>query len=131
MSYKMNYTGVDESGSFEPLPEGTYVVSIERVEETVTKSSGLPMVKVRYKVLNDGKHRNRIVFDQIVLFGKDDKGAGMTKHFLHVIGEPYDAIFEVNPQNWIGKELLVQLKIDKEYNSNKVVSRDEADQIPF
>ena len=128
MSYKMNYGGVAESGTFEPLPVGAYRVTIDKIEETTTKGAGLPMIKVRYKV-SSGKYTGRFIFDNVVLFGKTDKGAGMTKHFLHIIDEPYDGDFDVDPDNWVGKELTVQVKIDEKYNSNKVVAREGG--IPF
>lgn len=129
MSYRMNYSQVAETGNFEPLPDGVYSVEIEKYEETET-SKGKPMIKVRYRIVSE-KHKNRKLFDQIVLFGPEDKGAGMTKHFLHIIGEPHEGEFEVNPENWIGKKLMARIVIDTKYNNNKVVGREVIDDIPF
>ena len=130
MTYKANYDTVSESGNFEPLPEGNYTVKIEKIQETTTKKSGLPLIKIRYKVIDEGKFKNRILFDQITLFEGDAPGAGITKHFLHVIGQPYQGDFEIDPGAWVDAELQVKIVIDKQYDSNKVKSHSEGG-IPF
>ena len=121
--FKVNYSGVVESGNFEPLPAGDYSVVIGRVE-TVKTLKGDPMVKVRYNVIN-GEYDGRVLFDNVVIFGGNKPGAGMTKHFLHVIEEQYDGEFEIVPSNWVGKKLNVVLKVDEKYNNNKVTERKE------
>lgn len=129
MGYEVNYSGVDEAMEFEPLPENVYPVEIEKVEEKQTRN-GDPLIRIRYKVVS-GKCKNRKLFDQVVLFQGDAKGAGITKHFLHVIGEPYEGEFEIEPDNWIGKQLNVKVIVDSEYNNNKIVAREVFSDIPF
>lgn len=128
-SYDVNYQNVSESYSFEPLPDGDYTVEIKAIEEKVSKN-GRPLIKVRYEV-DFGTFRGRRIFDQVTIFNGDEPGAGITKHFLHVISEPHEGAFRVTPDNWIGRKLVVKVKIDPKWNNNKVVSRDFAESIPF
>lgn len=130
MSHMVDYTNVTESQNFEPLPEGEYGVTIEKVVESLTKETGRPLIKIQYNVVN-GKNANRKLFDNIVIFEGDAKGAGITKHFLHVIDEPYEGKFAVNPDNWVGKSLTVKVTIDEQWNSNKIVSREVYSDLPF
>lgn len=127
--YPVNYSNVNESQKFEPLPEGTYPVQIERIEETRTKG-GKPMIKVRY-VVTSGQHKGRKLFDQVTLFEANEKGAGITKHFLHIIGEPYEGEFEVDPDNWPGRDLQVTVTVDTKFDSNQIKSRELPEEIPF
>lgn len=129
--YSLDYNGVAEStGEFEPLPEGEYEVCIDKVEETQTKQTGRPMIKVLYKVMKPKEHEGRILFDQVVLVEAGAKGAGMTKHFLHVIDEPYEGNFEVDPDHWVGKSLKVSVTVTEDGKYNNVKSRAVAD-LPF
>ena len=129
MVYKMNYTGVNEAMSRDPLPDGSYNVKIEKIDEKIAKS-GRPLIKVRYKVIS-GPHAGRLIFDYVVLFAGGEPGAGMTMHFLKVIGQPHEGNFDVEPKNWIDKELSVSVITDPAYNSNKVKAREKLEEIPF
>lgn len=129
MKYKLDYGKVSESSS-DPVPKGKYNVEIIKLETTET-SKGDPMIRLRTKILN-GLYKGRIIFDQIVLFPPDAVGAGFTKHFLHVIGEPFEGdSLDVNTDRWLGKRYTVVADVDEQYNSNKVKSRDFLDDIPF
>ena len=115
-----NYGKVKESGMFELLPENDYAVEIARARATdnngelqVTKN-GDPMVSVMLEVI-EGEYKGRTVWTNIIIFNISDpndppKGAGIAKHFLHVIGEPYEGDFVWDSDNWIGKQLKVTVK---------------------
>lgn len=63
-------SGVDENASsFEVLPKGTYNVIIDECELTEAKSSGAPMLAMKY-VIDGGEYDSRVIFDYIVLGGK-------------------------------------------------------------
>ena len=90
-----NTKGVQESGSFALIPEGNYEVVINEVYETdkdgdsLTTSTGHPYVNVELKIVN-GNMKGQRLFHNVIFFPKESKGAGITKHFMKVIGEPYD-----------------------------------------
>ena len=129
-TYRRNYKGVDESG-FELLPTGNYSVEIAKVQEGKTKDGKKDLIKIRYRVILPADHKGRLIFDQITLLQGDEPGAGITKHFLHVIDEPYDGDFEIIPENWIGKKLNVGVVVDEQYNNNKIKTHDAFEDIPF
>lgn len=144
MPFSHDTTGVEESGNFAPVPENDYVVKIDAVQELdkngrpLKSQNGNRMVKVRYKIA-EGDYKGRKLFDNITFISPGAKGAGISKHFLHVIGEPYEGQFQVAPESWIGKSLKVSVTIDDSYDGkerNKIqghnpVAAEEESDIPF
>ena len=130
MRYNLgNFKNVQESGNFEPLPPGEYDVEIAKIQETKA-SSGRDMVKLRYTVLKPTEYQGRIIFDQLTLIVAGEAGAGILKHFLHMVDEPFeDESMGVEPERWLGKKLSVVITIDKDYNTNKV--KEHKEWMPF
>lgn len=50
-----------KSGSYKEVPEGTYEVSIEKLELVASKA-GKPMVTCWMKVLSDGEYKGSLIF---------------------------------------------------------------------
>lgn len=69
-----NLNDVEESSSFEVLPKGTYNAIVEEFEFTTSQSSGSPMVKCVYSII-DGEFAERKIFDYYVLTGEGAKFA--------------------------------------------------------
>lgn len=46
--------------SREPLPEGVYDVQIAKIEETKSKTSGNPMLKIEFDILSEGYNGRKI-----------------------------------------------------------------------
>ena len=128
MQYQRDFSSVSELGDRDLLPADEYVVEISSVREAQTKSN-LPLIKIRYRVVR-GAYENRNVFDQIVIFPGDQSGAGITKHFLHVIGEQYEGKCIIDPLKWIKKRLTISVIIDKAYNNNKVIRHTLYEDLP-
>lgn len=90
------------------LEAGIYLARIVSAEEGITAKEN-EKVDVKYEVVDDAT-----VFESIVFA---DKIMGRTKHFLHVIDEPYQGTeVEPQPENWIGKELRLRLNTEKYIN---------------
>lgn len=68
-----NLDDVEES-SFEVLPKGTYNAIVEEFEFTTSQSSGSPMIKCVYSII-DGEYVDRKIFDYYVLTGEGAKYA--------------------------------------------------------
>lgn len=68
-----NLDDVEES-SFEVLPKGTYNAIVEEFEFTTSQSSGSPMIKCVYSII-DGEYADRKIFDYYVLTGEGAKYA--------------------------------------------------------
>lgn len=64
----------EQASSFEVLPKGTYNAIVEEFEFTTSQSSGSPMIKCVYSII-DGEYANRTIFDYYVLTGEGAKYA--------------------------------------------------------
>ena len=111
MRYKTDMNGVDEGGSFELLPEGTYICNIdEEIGEKITKN-GDPMALITL-IVATGEHAGRKVWDNII-FPEPDSPAikikGRTKHFLHCLGLEYDGELSGDTDFWAGKAITVRV----------------------
>ena len=74
-SMVFNLNEVDEqASSFEVLPKGTYNAIVEEFEFTTSQSSGSPMIKCVYSII-DGEYTDRKIFDYYVLTGEGAKYA--------------------------------------------------------
>ena len=70
-----NLNEVDaQANSFEVLPKGTYNAIVEEFEFTTSQSSGSPMIKCVYSII-DGEYADRKIFDYYVLTGEGAKYA--------------------------------------------------------
>ena len=59
----------ESSGSdFEDVPDGTYIVSVEKMELTMTKETNKPMFAVQFKI-KEGEHKDRMFFFNRVVGG--------------------------------------------------------------
>lgn len=121
--FKYDYSGVRERGEgLDPIPEGDYSFVITKVEERRTKNKD-PMVHVTCKVM-EGLYAGRIVWHNVNFLPKDNKGAGMSKHFLHVIGQPFEGMVDVEPNEWINATFCAHVKIE-EFNGKTQNNIDE------
>lgn len=74
-SMVFNLNEVEEQpSSFEVLPKGTYNAIVEEFEFTTSQSSGSPMIKCVYSII-DGEYADRKIFDYYVLTGEGAKYA--------------------------------------------------------
>ena len=64
----------EQPSSFEVLPKGTYNAIVEEFEFTTSQSSGSPMIKCVYSII-DGEYADRKIFDYYVLTGEGAKYA--------------------------------------------------------
>ncbi len=108
--FKHDYTGVNEKGQgFDPIPEGDYNFVITNTKESKT-TSGDNMVNVTCKVA-DGTFAGRLVWHNVVFLPKEHKAAGMSKHFLKVIEQPFEGEVIVDPENWIDAFFRAHVKV--------------------
>ena len=113
--FKYDSTGVKESGDFSPMPEGEYLLRIKGTEEKINKN-GDPMVNVTL-VVEEGEYKGRKIWHNVSFPKKDSPGAGMAKHWLHAIGQPYEGKVNVDPSEWAGV-IRCDIKVG-EYNGKK------------
>jgi len=101
MSFKFkNEEG--EKKEFTLIPDGELPFEIIAVEEGETKK-GDPMVTSICKVIGE-KYANRRIWHRVYFL--TGNGAGIGKHWLKAIGEPFEGEIEVNPEAWKGKTFI-------------------------
>ena len=116
MKGSVDLSNVEEGGSgFDLVPEDWYNVSIIEVKDGMSKNND-PMPNVKMSIL-DGKYKEQWLWDNILIPSLDSpsvKILGRSKHFLHVIGEPYeDKVVEYDTDNWVYKKLRVKVFHDE------------------
>lgn len=117
MSFRHNYDGTKESGDFIPAPKADYFLRIVEVKEGLTKNNDKnATVKL---VITEGKYTNTIVWHNVSFIQPGNPGAGISKHWLHSIGQPYEGDVDVEPQNWVGIVIFVALDIADYINKNE------------
>ena len=110
--FKANFNGVEEAGDFSPVPDGTYALRVLETEEAKTRN-GDPMVKVTLEVTSHGLYSGKKVFHNVTFFKPGAPGAGFSKHWLHVIGQPYEGEVSVQPIRWRGARLEADLIVEE------------------
>lgn len=121
--FEHDYTGVNERGQgFDPIPEGDYNFVITKTQDQKTSNKD-NMVNVTCKVA-DGPYAGRLVWHNVVFLPKAHKAAGMSKHFLHVINQPFEGVVTVDSKNWIDEVFRAHVKI-AEFNGKPKNEIDE------
>lgn len=101
--------------SREPLEEGVYHLRIAKVEET-TSSTGNPMLKVEYDVMD--VEGNRKLWDNYVLI---NKCLWKVKELFDAIGVDTSELVEMNVTELVGME--VNGKVIQETYNGDIVNR--------
>lgn len=99
--------------SRDPLPEGVYDVTVAKVEQTVSKSSGNPMMKVEFDV-QDPDYTGRKLWANYVL---TEAAMWKVKELFSALGIDTSAIVEMDTDELIG--LTCKAKVaQREYDGN-------------
>ena len=114
MSWKENYgPEVKEQapGSFSVVPEGWYGVAIDDFVTVVDDSNGERKMTIRYKITDVAEGAEDVTGQMIfeTRYFNRPKSKGYNKHFLHMIGQPYEGEVEINPQAWLGSKVQVRV----------------------
>lgn len=132
----LDLSGADLKG-FDPIPAGTYdaeVFSVEAIEAENPDGRlpmGTPGINVQFKITG-GPHDNRRVWNRYWIPGegydeeKKKKTLGMLARYLMAIGYPEEEVtkagFKLDQEDMINRECKVTVKVDREYNNNKVTN---------
>ena len=115
-------TGVKESGDFSAAPPGNYTLRITETKEAKTQRGDL-MVKVVAEIA-EGPCRGKKVWHNVCFLEKDSAGAGISKHWLHALGLPYEGKINVDHTEWRGRLVSAKLDIDT-YTANNGATREK------
>ena len=70
--------------SFDPIPDGRYLVTVDKIEITRAKQSGNPMLKWHLRILTAGKYRDRLLWRNNLLV--TPQNMQWLKSDLHICG---------------------------------------------
>lgn len=109
-----------EEETFDPLPKGAYTCDVETAE-AVTSSTNKPMVKIMFRVTEEGPYKNRTLWTNIVLDRSSEFGMKYTLRKLAGLGVGRDLLRTYNPTAEVIAEMVkgvaTIVTVDqKEYN---------------
>ena len=114
MDWKFNPDNYDPDG-FSIIPEGNYRVRIDEAEETTSRKSGKPMIKLTLSVSGS----NSKLWSYTVLDATSEETTKRTDNYL---GKIFDC-FKIQPGNmnissWVGKTGGAKVRHGKDDNGN-------------
>lgn len=95
-----NLKKADSGNSFTPIPADTYFFRVDKAEVTLSQQNN-PMIALQL-VVEDGTHKGRVVFDQLVLA---ENNLWKIKSILEAIGSDL-----INSENVEGGEIADALR---------------------
>jgi hypothetical protein len=132
----LDLSGADLKG-FDPVKAGTYdatVVAVEAIEAENPDGRlpmGTPGINVQFKI-DGGPYDNRRVFNRYWMppleydEERRKKTLGMLARFLMAIGYPEEQVtgggFNLDLPDMVDRDCKVTVKVDHEYNNNKVTN---------
>ena len=110
MSIPVNFNGVEPQEGGQggaPLPDGDYIVRIDKATEIQGRTNGTPGIECTMVVLV-GDHKNRLLWDTVWI---TPKTLGMVRHKLDVMGIPVtDGPFSIEPDHFLGRRVTATVR---------------------
>jgi hypothetical protein len=69
-----DYNDAPEKGNYDDVPDGKYTAYIERAEMTKAQTSGNPMLKLQFRIIESSSQNNRVLFRNSVLRTAENVG---------------------------------------------------------
>jgi hypothetical protein len=111
----------EESGSYEPVPEGEYVLTVIKVTDKTT-STGRDMVNLELAV-DEGPYRDRKVWTNVTFIPAGEPGHGLMVQALKAFGLPFDGELDFDTSEFEGRtcraKLVIEPYTDKEGKTKK------------
>ena len=108
MRIDLGYNLEDVKNEFEALPASTYEAKIIECEYTPSKSSGKPMLKITWEVV-DGEFQGRKLFDNVLI-----ETTWKVKQYAEAAGIPSGA--ELQTEDFKGAEGILTVGYAKKQN---------------
>ena len=125
-------TNLGDKKSYEPLPDDSYTVSLNRVGEKSTKAGNGTMIDVSFQVV-DGEFKNRLIWDSFLISHSNPRAAGIglqrLDSMLKSIGVygGFEALGNDSSQleEFIGRQFIVNTAIESNpgYKPRNVVKK--------
>ena len=114
----------DTSGSFEPIPEGTYELMAEDWEQKISKA-GNKYLKVTYRVQGEN-YANRVIWENFTISGANPTvGISRLKQWMVATGSDATELNQDAVNNLMMETFMAKIGIEKSAewgDSNKIVA---------
>lgn len=98
-----------------PVPPGMYNCTIVAAEPTISKAGNNPMIRLRWRIDDDGDYYHRNIFDHLVF---SPAALWRVRQVLQAIGYANNFAGEVNPENLLGESATLQVTIQAGNGTN-------------
>jgi hypothetical protein len=111
--------GINVEG-YQVAPEGIYNLAITKVTDIKDgvqwkTKNGDDYVSVETQIDDAGEYLGKKIWHGVTFMNdKNSKGAGMAIQFLKFIGEPWEGMFDIDTDHWIGKRFKAKVRIGKD-----------------
>lgn len=92
----------------EPIPPGTYNCTIVAAEPTTSKAGGNPMIKLRWRIDDEGDYHHRNIFDHLVF---SPNALWRVRQVLEAIGYASNFAGAINPENLLGESATLKITV--------------------
>ena len=106
----LNFSNVP---SREPLPEGLYELRVAKVEQTTSKTSGNPMLKVEFDVMTEGYTGRKIWANYMLM----ENSYWKIQELFKSLGLDADGIVDVDTDELVGLTCTGKIT-QREYNGD-------------
>lgn len=121
---QINFDEIEDTGTFQPVPEGTYPCRVAEVDEAVT-SKGFPMWKVKLEI-QAGEQAGRVIFDRLVFSPPAMRRA---KRALQCLGVEVVGQQDITSEMLLGRQCQVHVTVE-EYVDREGETR-SGNSVPF
>tara|TARA_Y100000816_G_scaffold182776_1_gene132346 strand:+ start:2052 stop:2468 length:417 start_codon:yes stop_codon:yes gene_type:complete len=121
-----------EKKSYEPIPDDSYTVSLNRIREKSTKAGNGTLIDVSFQV-TDGDFKNRLVWDSFLISHPNAKAAGIGLQRLDSMLKSmgvhggFEALGNDSSQleQFVGKEFIINTAVENNpgYKPRNVVKK--------
>lgn len=98
---QMSANAAEEAGSYEPIPDGEYILSVAKVEDKTSKS-GRPQA-ILEMVVDEGPYIGRKLWYQLTFIPKGEPGHGFTVQALHAFGFEHDGNLDFDTADFVNR----------------------------
>jgi hypothetical protein len=123
----MTANAAEESGSYEPVPEGEYVLTVLKVTDKET-STGRDMVNLELAI-DEGPYRGRKVWTNITFIPAGEAGHGLMVQALKAFGLPHDGTLDFDTSEFEGRTCRAKLVVEG-YTDQKTGKEKKKNAIP-
>ena len=118
--------------TFPLLTPGEYKLQVMDFKEK-TSLKDQPIINIQFAVI-EGESKGTWVFHNMTLIPKGQKGHGFVVRDLKALDQPHDGTVQINPDNFIGKQVIATVNVEEYKGKKRNVVENMAstnDEIPF